>query len=185
MTEANVTIEQRDAKTGALVRPVVRICNRIVRKGIRCAAYTLIGGPPYSADADSDCQQGYGYVPHYIGLGTDGTAARENDESLGVEVFRNAITRRGTVTGYPSRVRYQLYVLAAQANGYTYKEIGLFLPPHPDTPAGYDRQFQSGTLGVIPLNKGILFARAIIPDFTKTVSDTMTITWDFQIVNEE
>jgi hypothetical protein len=185
MSELNITIEQRDASSGELIRPVVRISNRILPNGIKSAAYALIGGPPYSDDADSDCQLGFGYVPYYVGIGTDGTPVSDKDTSLGTEIFRNAITRRGLSTLPLGKVRYQFHVLANQANGYTFKEAGLFLPPHPDTPAGYDRAFQTGTLGIIPLNMGILFARAIIPDFAKTAADTLTITWDIPIANQE
>jgi hypothetical protein len=184
MSTANVTIEQRDARTGMLIRPVVHVANRILPKGIKAAAYVLIGGPPLPAPADlvdSDSYQGYGYVPWYIGIGTDNTEVRDGDETLGTEVFRNAITRRGQK---PGKVRYQLHVLATQANGYTITEIGLFLPPNPDASPTYSRIYSSSVDGITPLNTGILFARALIPAFAKTDSDTMTLTWDIPISNQ-
>lgn len=182
MKEQNVTIEQRDARTGKLVRPIVRVSNRVLPNGIKAAAYILIGGPPASVATDSDAYQGYGYVPWYMGIGTDNTPVSDVDTSLGTEVFRNAITRRGQLQ---SKVRYQLHVLTTQATGYTITEAGLFLPPNDAVTPNYSRLFTSSTLGILPRNRGILFARVLIPAFAKTVSDTLTITWDVPIANEE
>lgn len=180
--EINVTVELADARTGR-IHQRAEVANRTLPDGMKTAAQLLIGE---------------GSPPYYIALGTDATPASDKDKSLGTEVFRNAITRRQELT---AKARYQLQVTTTQANDLTIQEVGLFLATRwkyataaeegvteeafallpMQIPLTCPRMYSLLSTGIEPLGEGILFARAVIPAFAKTVADTMTITWDLPI----
>jgi hypothetical protein len=114
-----------------------------------------------------------GQPPRHFRLGTGVTAPSDKDVALEAAIFENAVYR--IIIG-ASKVSYQLYVSTTQCNGYTIGEMGLYTgPPFAYSTGVYGNKYTP--------KASTMVARAIIDPFAKTVSDTMTITWDLPIVS--
>jgi len=151
----NVLIEMHSADTGELLSSQ-RVNNRVTATG-RDIVRDLL--------ADSD------HPPNFMAIGTGGTAVNDADVMLESEIFRNAFTR--TVIS-ASKVMYTVYVLNTQANGYTWRELGLFRGA---------KRYYTVEPGGTPLYGGTLFARAAIASIQKTEEITATITWEIPIMS--
>ncbi len=134
----NVVIEVREGDDG----PVIdrrEGHNLVVNDGLNIIR-DLLGG-----DLNED--------PTDIAVGTDNTPVVASDATLGLEVFRNQITRR--LDG-AQEITFQLFISTTQANGNTFVESGLIRLKN-----GVDR----------------MFARIVFAPIVKTISVSVTITW--------
>lgn len=136
-----VEVTVRDAATGKVLRH--GRSNKIVDAGLGLAR-DLLGGGNYS--------------PTDIAVGTDNTAPVAGDTTLGVEVFRKAITQ---IDFDPTAiVQFNVFLDAGDANGNTLEEAGLF-----------NNAFA-----------GDLFSRFILsPPIIKTAAITVTIQWSITV----
>jgi hypothetical protein len=139
----NVTLLVIDAKTDRVLRRI-RTHNMIVNTGLN-KFRDMMGYP------DATCD---GKTPDYIALGTDATAAAAAQTTLIAEVFRKEVSNRVPDT---YTLTYYLDVTAAEANGNSLKEVGLFTEA-----AG-----------------GTLWARATHTTVAKTVSIRLQYQWEF------
>lgn len=143
----NVDVEVRDAVTDELVRPIERVHNLFVTKGLQVLADALAGSGTYSANPNAT----------HIGVGTSATAAAAADVALGGQVFRGAITK---VTRSAQSAVFELYLTSTQGNGSTLREAGLF---NGDTGAASPRD--------------AMLARVVHAAVAKTSSITITYRW--------
>lgn len=130
----------RDAKTGKVLRDEWND-NKIVLAGL---------------DLVRDLLAGSNTAPTHIGVGTSATAPAAGDTALGVEVFRNWITRR---IPDPQKITFQLFLGTGDANGNTLVEAGIF---NQDT-------------------GGDMLSRVTFAGIVKTVAITATLTWEITI----
>ena len=91
-------------------------------------------------------------------VGTDGTTVTANDTQLGVEVFRDQLTK---ITKDVAKLTVQYYLSSISANGNTLQEAGLFGNGATDT-----------------ANSGTMYARVTHSAIEKTSSTAVTYTWD-------
>lgn len=92
----------------------------------------------------------------HIAIGTDSTAVVTGDTALGVEVYRNSITKRQSS---PQSLILSLYVPSTAANGSTITEAGIFNAA----------------------SAGNLFARAVHAGIAKTSSIALFYTWTINV----
>lgn len=143
-------------RRGALAR-LDRISNRFVAVGLK-AAVELLGEQNRPVE--------------FVGLGTHDTPVSPQDEALGNEVFRNAVTRRLEFDNY---VRFQLQVLSTQGVGNTFYEAGLFTAPR-RWPFSVSASAYNAYIGT-----GILLARCVLVPVTMDGSTSFVLTWDVPI----
>jgi len=134
----NVMIEVRDGDTGPVIARQEGH-NLVVNEGLDIIR-DMLGG-----DLNEE--------PTDIAVGTDNTAVVATDTTMGLEVFRNQITRR---LDSAQQITFQLFISTTQANGNTLVEAGLFRVKNQ-----VDR----------------LFARIVYLPIVKTVSVSVTYTW--------
>ena len=96
--------------------------------------------------------------PTDIAVGTDNTVVATTDTALGIEVFRNQITRR---LDSAQQITFQLFISTSQANGNTLVEAGLIRVKNQ-----VDR----------------MFSRIVFAPIVKTSSVSVTITWTITLV---
>ena len=133
-------IEQHDAETGELLHREIQD-NKIVTAGLNLVRDLIMGSGRYPSD---------------IAVGTDNTPPVAGDTALGVEVFRNVITRRIPTS---TQGTFQLFLGAGDANGNTLTEAGIF---------------NRATIGD-------MLSRVTFADIIKTAAITVTLTWDITI----
>jgi hypothetical protein len=101
-------------------------------------------------------------------MGSSNTAAARSDTNLGAFVIGKVIGDVGKVTGAPGEIKFIATLEAADANGFTLREAGLFTAGA--TPG------TSNAPGTAP---GVtrMFARQVYPDIPKTIAIVVDYTW--------
>lgn len=103
-------------------------------------------------------------------MGTSNTAASRADTNLGAFVIGKELADVDKVTGVPGELQFSATLEAADANGSTLQEAGLFTTGDAGTPTPSD------TPGVAPGDPR-MFARQIHPAIIKSVAIAIEYSW--------
>lgn len=154
-----ITITVRDAQTRE-VKKRITVRNKITY----LAADVLIELLAQRATDAAPAQQ----LVYSMRMGSSNTAASRADTNLGAYTIGKALGDIGKVNGAPGEIEFMATLEAADANGTTLREAGLFTagaaPSTSDTPGT-----TPGTTRMI--------ARQVFPDLPKTVAIVVDFTW--------
>ena len=157
--QGHLCVITRDAKTGKQLKRI-EIRNKIMF----LAADVLV---ELIAQRASDPAPATGRI-YSMRMGTASTAATRADTNLGAYVIGKVLADVDKVTGVPGELQFSATLEAADANGSTLQEAGLFTAG--GTPSTSDAP-------LTPPGSTRMFARQIHPSFPKTIAITVEYQW--------
>ena len=157
----DLTVVVKDATTGE-IKKRIEIRNKITF----LAADVLV---ELLAQRATDPVPGYNSI-FSMRMGTSNTPASRADTNLGAFVIGKELTDVDKVTGVPGELQFSATLEAADANGSTLQEAGLFTKGDAGVPTPSDAP---GTAPGDPR----MFARQIHPAIIKSVAITVEYSW--------